>query len=108
MPRDLFDREVPQLAVYEGGGDVVVVSPSMAAGGVHDKSPERAALEPEAAFDKTAPSGREVVVRGFTLMGLEDDGQFKVRRYVDWAGVFTQMGLTLNWRTPVLADPPAF
>jgi hypothetical protein len=36
-PRDLFDWEVPQLAVYEGRGDVVVVSPSMAAGGIkHD------------------------------------------------------------------------
>jgi hypothetical protein len=37
VPRDLFDWEVPQLAVYEGAGDVVVVSPSMAAGGIkHD------------------------------------------------------------------------
>jgi hypothetical protein len=36
-PRDLFDWEVPQLAVYEGAGDVVIVSPSMAAGGIkHD------------------------------------------------------------------------
>jgi hypothetical protein len=55
-------------------------------------------------FNRTAPSGRLVVVRGFTLMGVEG-GLFKVRRYVDWAGVFGQLGLTLNWRTPVTADP---
>jgi hypothetical protein len=75
--------------------------------GVHDRVPEATApgSGPEPSFNSTAPSGREVVVRGFTLMSVDDD-QLTVRRYVDWAGVFTQLGLTLNWRTPVLAGPP--
>jgi hypothetical protein len=29
-----------------------------------------------------------------------------VRRYIDWAGLFAQLGLTLNWRTPVASEPP--
>jgi hypothetical protein len=66
--------------------------------------------EPEAeeqqggGFNSIAPSGREVTVRGFTLMGVEERG-FRVRRYIDWAGLFAQLGLTLNWRTPVASDP---
>jgi hypothetical protein len=36
-PREFTDMEIPQLAEWEGTGDVVVVSPSMAAGGIkHD------------------------------------------------------------------------
>ena len=57
----------------------------------------------DGAFNGIAPSGRDVTVRGVTLMGVEDD-QFKLRRYVDWAGVFAQLGLTLNWRTPVPSE----
>jgi hypothetical protein len=37
-------------------------------------------------------------------MGVEED-RFRVRRYVDWAGLFAQLGLTLNWRTPVTPEP---
>ena len=50
-------------------------------------------------------SPNDVIVHGFTLFGVEldDRGETRamVRRYVDWAGVFAQLGLTLNWRTPV-------
>jgi len=67
--------------------------------GVHRGRPG----EPTRSFNETAPSGREVVVSGFTIMSVDDNGAFQVRRYVDWAGVFTQLGLTLNWRTPVKA-----
>ena len=54
-------------------------------------------------FNGIAPTGRAVVVRGFTLFSVEDGG-FAVRRYVDWAGVFAQLGLTLNWRSPVSSE----
>ena len=56
-------------------------------------------------FNAIAPSGRDVTVRGFTLMGAEDR-RFMVRRYIDWAGLFAQLGLTLNWRTPVASESP--
>jgi hypothetical protein len=56
-------------------------------------------------FNDIAPSGRNVTVHGFTLMGAED-GRFMVRRYIDWAGLFAQLGLSLNWRTPVASEPP--
>jgi hypothetical protein len=69
--------------------------------GTHD---DRGAGEGEG-FNAIAPSDRDVTVRGFTLMGAED-GRFKVRRYIDWAGLFAQLGLTLNWRTPVASEPP--
>jgi hypothetical protein len=56
-------------------------------------------------FNSIPPSGNDVTVHGFTLFGVEmdDAGERRamVRRYVDWAGVFAQLGLTLNWRTPV-------
>jgi hypothetical protein len=61
--------------------------------GVHDN-------EGGVTFNDIAASGQEVTVRGVTLMGVED-GRFMVRRYIDWAGLFAQLGLTLNWRTPV-------
>lgn len=51
-------------------------------------------------FNTIAASGKAVTVRGVTLMGVEE-GRFRVRRYVDWAGLFAQLGLALNWRTPV-------
>jgi hypothetical protein len=59
----------------------------------------------DGAFNGIGASDREVIVRGMSLMSVEkddsDQDQFRVRRYVDWAGVFAQLGLTLNWRTPV-------
>lgn len=55
------------------------------------------------AFQGIPGSGRAVTVRGFTLMGVEE-GRFRVRRYVDWAGVFAQLGLTLNWQVPVPSE----
>jgi hypothetical protein len=58
----------------------------------------------ELPFNGIAPSDREVTVHGVSLMGVEDD-QFMVRRYVDWVGVYAQLGLTLNWRTPVSSEP---
>jgi SnoaL-like domain len=62
--------------------------------GVHDDGPGAGA------FNTIAPSGRDVTMRGVTLMSVED-GRFQVRRYIDWAGLFAQIGLSLNWRTPV-------
>jgi hypothetical protein len=63
--------------------------------GVHDG---------DGAFNGLSPTGRPVVVRGVTLVGVEA-GKVKLRRYVDWAGLFAQLGLTLNWRVPVPAGP---
>jgi hypothetical protein len=62
--------------------------------GVHDDQ------QGDGAFNTIAASGQEVTVRGVTLVGVED-GRFRVRRYIDWAGLFAQLGLALNWRTPV-------
>jgi len=51
-------------------------------------------------FNGIVATGLPVVMRGFTLIGSED-GVFRIRRYFDWAGLFGQLGLTLNWRVPV-------
>lgn len=66
--------------------------------GVHDDTGKAGA------FNSTTGSDRRVTVHGFTLMGVEAD-EFLVRRYVDWAGVFAQLGFSLNWRTPVQPEP---
>jgi hypothetical protein len=54
-------------------------------------------------FNGVPASNRPVTVRGFTLIGSDPSGsgRAQIRRYVDWAGVFGQLGLTLNWRIPV-------
>jgi hypothetical protein len=57
------------------------------------------------AFNGTHATGWKVTVRGVSLVGVEDS-KFQIRRYVDWAGLYAQLGLTMNWRTPV-ATPPA-
>jgi hypothetical protein len=62
--------------------------------GVHDDQ------QGDGAFNTIAASGQDVIVRGVTLMSVEDS-RFQVRRYIDWAGLFAQLGLALNWRTPV-------
>jgi hypothetical protein len=67
--------------------------------GVHDDVGKRNA------FNGIAASNRRVEVHGFTVMSVED-GRFVLRRYVDWAGLWAQLGLTLNWRTPVTGEPP--
>jgi hypothetical protein len=33
-------------------------------------------------------------------MGVEDEA-FRLRRYIGWAGLYTQFGLSLNWHTPL-------
>jgi len=58
------------------------------------------------AFNHLPATNRPVTVRGFTILGVDVDAdsgdeKVKVRRYVDWAGVFGQLGLTLNWRVPL-------
>jgi hypothetical protein len=63
--------------------------------GVHDK---------DGAFNGLAASGRAVTIRGLTILSA-DNGRLQVRRYTDWVGLYAQLGLTLNWRIPLPADP---
>jgi hypothetical protein len=51
-------------------------------------------------FNGIRATDRPVVVRGFTILSIEEE-RLKVRRYVDWAGLYGQLGLTVNWRVPV-------
>jgi topoisomerase IA-like protein len=44
------------------------------------------------------------VVRGFSLFVVED-GEFRVRRYIDWIGLYAQLGLGVNWRVPIDTVP---
>jgi hypothetical protein len=51
-------------------------------------------------FNGIRATDRPVVVRGFTILSIEEE-RLKVRRYVDWVGLYGQLGLTFNWRVPV-------
>jgi hypothetical protein len=51
-------------------------------------------------FNGLTATGRSVVVRGYTVMG-DENGRFGFARYIDWAGLYGQLGLTVNWRVPV-------
>ena len=59
----------------------------------------------DATFNNTTASGRDVTVHGFSVISIEND-RVQARHYIDWAGVYAQLGLTLNWRTPVTNEPP--
>jgi hypothetical protein len=51
---------------------------------------------------------REVEVHGysvFTAVETGDGSKLDVRRYIDWAGLYAQLGLVVNWRVPMPADP---
>jgi hypothetical protein len=51
---------------------------------------------------------REVEVHGYSLFTAIESGgdtRLDVRRYIDWAGLYAQLGLVVNWRVPVPADP---
>ena len=61
---------------------------------------------PDESFNGLRPTGAEITARGVTVIFLgpkEADGPevLRFQRYVDWAGLFAQLGLTLNWRVPV-------
>jgi hypothetical protein len=55
-------------------------------------------------FNGIRATGNRVEVRGCTVVALER-GEFRLRRYIDWAGLFAQLGLTMNWRLPVEQAP---
>jgi hypothetical protein len=52
---------------------------------------------------------RAVEVHGFTVVGVgtDDDGQetLLLTRHIDWAGLYAQLGLTINWRVPLDPEP---
>jgi hypothetical protein len=61
-------------------------------------------------FNGIRATGQYVTVRGVTI--AEPDPHptvgtpgVRVKRYVDWAGLFAQLGLTLNWRVPLPTEP---
>jgi hypothetical protein len=60
----------------------------------------------DGAFNGLAATGVGVVVRGFSVLTFNTERAFKVRRYIDWAGLFTQLGLTMNWRLPAPPGAP--
>jgi len=50
-------------------------------------------------FNGLRALGQKVTLDGVTLVSVESAlPQF--RRYIDWAGLFAQLGLSLNWRIP--------
>ena len=50
------------------------------------------------------PTGRDVRVQGLTVMGPgrdRDEYGFEMWRYIDWIGLYSQLGLAMNWRVPI-------
>jgi len=59
-------------------------------------------------FNGMRATGKPIELRGYTIMSVgsdDPDGSAKLqsRRYVDWAGLYGQLGLTIDWRVPVAA-----
>lgn len=55
-------------------------------------------------FNGLPATGRDVEVHGYSAFTVVDS-RLDVRRYIDWAGLYAQLGLVVNWRVPVLAHP---
>jgi hypothetical protein len=66
----------------------------------HNREPSYVVTDPKAPFLGMPPTDNPVEAHGFSIFGVEG-GVFTVRRYIDWAGLYGQLGLTLNWRVPV-------
>jgi hypothetical protein len=57
-----------------------------------------------AAFNGLPATGRPVEVHGFTVLSASA-GELMVTRHIDWAGLFTQLGLGLDLRVPMTPEP---
>lgn len=68
--------------------------------GIHDKA---------GALRGLPATGRPVEVHGLTVVGTAtgEDGReaFLLTRHIDWAGLYAQLGLTINWRVPLDPEP---
>jgi hypothetical protein len=56
------------------------------------------------AFNGLPATGRKVTVRGYTILSAVGR-EAKVTRHIDWAGLFTQLGLGLDLRVPLPPEP---
>jgi hypothetical protein len=54
-------------------------------------------------FQELFPTGRELFIQGMTLVDSRR-GDPQLHRYVDWAGVYVQLGLEVSSRIPVTED----
>ncbi len=52
-------------------------------------------------FQGLYPTGRMLRIEGVTLV---DQRTGLLRRYIDWAGVISQLGLDVSWRIPVTEE----
>jgi hypothetical protein len=71
----------------------------------------RGAHDIDRAFNGLPATDLPVTVQGFTVLGPEPErrtSRVVIRRYIDWAGLFAQLGLTLNWRIPMPPDPDLY
>ena len=59
----------------------------------------------QALFRGETLRGLLLTTYGFSIFGVDEKVGFTVRRYVDWAGLYTQLGIGLNWRFPVDEAP---
>ena len=54
-------------------------------------------------------TGRPVDVHGFTVVASRPDEHGRsipvFTRHIDWAGLYAQLGLTINWRVPLDPEP---
>jgi hypothetical protein len=70
----------------------------------HDWEPDYDPTKPNAELRALPPTGRDLEAHGFSIFGVENEA-FTVRRHVDWAGLYAQLGIGLNWRVPVDETP---
>lgn len=66
--------------------------------GEYTEAPPDAA--PRAGFNGVLALGQRLVLPGVTFLGARG-GRFRLRRHIDWMGLYTQLGLSMNWRTPL-------
>jgi hypothetical protein len=89
------DEDVDFTPGRSGAVGVEVAGAEWTFRGVHDIG---------GAFRGLPATGREVEVHGFTILSAVDD-RLMVTRHIDWAGLFAQLGLGLDWRVPLRPEP---
>ena len=106
VDRDVSDGLVDAFQRTEGLGslDTFGTLDEPISSGTHDVLPWQWAGRHMGSLAGIPPTGRDVVVRGVTIVENRD-GELVYHRFVDWLGVFEQLGAMLVTRPAVEAFP---
>jgi hypothetical protein len=68
------------------------------------RDPNDSEVDNDSSFNGVRALGQQVELHGVTLLSIEGS-KLRIRRYIDWVGLYAQLGLSVNWRIPQGVGP---